>query len=122
MSRRKHRSMMSNGDYAPPNLGTCCICGTADDVRVVLMLNKKCPTPGRGWGCLVCGLPEDGAVAVLCSDCEGAYAIGAKQLAQVCTGHPARDGRTGIHAVGGTHEHDVALHVFEGGWESVGGA
>jgi NMD protein affecting ribosome stability and mRNA decay len=27
------------------------------------------PTPGRGWGCVVCGVPSDGAVAVLCDAC-----------------------------------------------------
>jgi len=25
--------------------------------------------PGSGWGCVVCGLPADGAIAVLCDGC-----------------------------------------------------
>ncbi|WP_138500945.1 hypothetical protein [Nostoc sp. PA-18-2419] len=33
------------------------------------MLPKKAPVLGTGWGCLVCGLPSDGAVAVACDDC-----------------------------------------------------
>ena len=48
-----------------PNLGPCCHCGRTDDVRTIVMLSRRGPMPGCGWGCVVCGLPLDGAIAVL---------------------------------------------------------
>lgn len=57
-------------DEEPLDLGTCCGCGcTGETVRNLIMLQKKAPVPGTGWGCVVCGLPSDGAVAVVCNDC-----------------------------------------------------
>jgi hypothetical protein len=52
-----------------PSLGPCCGCGTTEGVTNILMLDRRGVTPGHGWGCLVCGLPSDGAVAVLCDAC-----------------------------------------------------
>ncbi|MBW4556396.1 MAG: hypothetical protein KME59_10730 [Trichormus sp. ATA11-4-KO1] len=52
------------------DLGTCCSCGcTGETVRNIITLEKKAPVPGTGWGCLVCGLPSDGAITVVCDDC-----------------------------------------------------
>jgi hypothetical protein len=52
------------------DLGPCCFCGKeGPTVRNLLMLHRKAPVAGTGWGCLVCGLPSDGAVSVLCDDC-----------------------------------------------------
>jgi len=52
--------------------GTCCTCGkSGQTVRNILMLPRKAPVPGTGWGCVVCGLPSDGALSVLCDDCLG---------------------------------------------------
>ncbi|WP_373525075.1 hypothetical protein [Nostoc sp.] len=52
------------------DLGACCGCGcTGETVQNLIMLQKKAPVPGTGWGCLVCGVPSDGAVAVVCNDC-----------------------------------------------------
>lgn len=57
--------MTEEEDYGP-----CCACGrTGRTVRNFLMLPKKAPIPGNGWGCLVCGLPPDGALAVVCDRC-----------------------------------------------------
>ena len=52
-------------------LGACCECGRQDrPVRHVVMLPVRSPEPGHGcWGCLTCGLPQAGAVAVLCDAC-----------------------------------------------------
>ena len=33
------------------------------------MLPQKALTPGKGWGCVQCGLPSDGAVAAICDQC-----------------------------------------------------
>lgn len=75
------------------SLGPCCACGkTGPDVRNILMLDRLCPTPDRGWGCVACGLPMDYASAVLCDGCLESKA----EIKFVCTGYPASDGRTPI--------------------------
>jgi len=33
------------------------------------MLYVKGPSPGKGWGCVVCGIPSDGALVVLSNRC-----------------------------------------------------
>jgi hypothetical protein len=58
------------GVFQAPNLGPCCACGCqGDDVRNILMLKRLAPVPGTGWGCVVCGLPPNGAIAILCGAC-----------------------------------------------------
>lgn len=50
--------------------GPCCACNaTGATVRNFLMLEVKAPVPGTGWGCLICSLPADGAIAVVCDSC-----------------------------------------------------
>lgn len=66
-----------------PNLGACCVCGHTIGVTNILMLDRLAPVPGTGWGCLVCGLPSDGAVAVVCDPCLG------QTPRFVCAGYPA---------------------------------
>jgi hypothetical protein len=88
------------------DLGPCCACEGIRDVRNVVMLDKKAPLPGRGWGCVVCGLPLDGAVAVLCDDC----LENGREPQMACRGYPAEDGRVPIGELTGSHEHDEALH------------
>lgn len=51
------------------NLGSCCECRKTENVRNIWLTDKKAPISGKGWGCLTCGLPADGAVAVLCDEC-----------------------------------------------------
>lgn len=46
----------------------CCAC-EACGARNVMMLPRCGPTPGKGWGCFLCDLPMDGAIAVLCDAC-----------------------------------------------------
>ena len=55
-----------SGDY---NLGPCCCCGGTNRVRTIVMLPRRAPVAGTGWGCLVCGLPLDGASYVVCDRC-----------------------------------------------------
>lgn len=47
----------------------CCACGAKRKSRNIVMLEQKALTPGKGWGCITCGLPNDGAVAVICDPC-----------------------------------------------------
>lgn len=57
-------------DLDVPDLGPCCSCGRAGpSVRNVVMLTRRAPVAGTGWGCLACGLANDGAVAVCCDAC-----------------------------------------------------
>lgn len=81
------------------DFGPCCACEkTGPDVRNTLMLHRLCPTPGKGWGCVQCGLPMNYASAVLCDTCVDGPSDDAPmaEIKFVCTGYPASDGRTPI--------------------------
>lgn len=89
-----------------PAFGPCCNCGTTEGVRNVMMINRRGPISGRGWGCVVCGLPCDGALVVLCDDC-----LEVDPPKFVCTGYPATDGRTAYaDLVPEVFDHDPAKH------------
>lgn len=73
-----------NSDDETADLGVCCACRTRPAIGLV-MLAVRAPVPGTGWGCVVCGLPQDGAVAVLCEDCgENEH----MEILDVCSGYP----------------------------------
>jgi hypothetical protein len=98
---------MNTIDDQVPDLGRCCACGKrGPDVRNVMMLNKKAPVPGQGWGCFVCGLPADGAVAVVCDGCLDSEAA----IRWACVGYPGEDQRTGVDTLTEPFEHDLARH------------
>lgn len=103
----------SRGRPKHPALGPCCICGQSEDVRVILCLDKLCPLPGRGWGCLVCGQPEDGAMAVICGSCSSREGWPEVALVWACKGYPATDGRVPIGELVGTFGHDLTKHMGE---------
>jgi hypothetical protein len=86
---------MSDDDDIP-KLGPCCICEATDGVRNVLMLPLRGTVKGHGWGCLVCDLPMDGAIAVLCDGCLAIYQSNESALRFACRGYPASDGRVPI--------------------------
>lgn len=102
-------------DFVAPEdlkLGSCCICEIASHlVRNVLMLNRRSPIRGRGWGCLVCDLPAEGAIAVVCDPCFKLYKAGDIELRYACTGYAGVDGRTRITALAGSYEHDPVKHA-----------
>lgn len=90
-----------------PDLGPCCGCQkTGPTVRAVGMLGKKCPMPGRGWGCVQCGLSMDGAIVVMCDACDAAGV----QPKWACKGRPGTDGLVPIESLAGEHRHDMAKH------------
>lgn len=69
--------MIQSPEGMSGNLGSCCGCGASGpQVRNILMLDRRAPEPGTGWGCLECDLPCDGAIAVLCDKCILAIPIG----------------------------------------------
>lgn len=97
-------------DDEPPedvDHGPCCVCEGLSGVRNVLMLHKKAPMAGRGWGCVVCGLTCDGAIAIVCDTCID------QPLKFACRGYPATDGRVAIDELTGTHVHDLTRHSEE---------
>jgi hypothetical protein len=97
-------------EYDGSALGPCCGCGEeGPTVRNILMLEQKSPIAGHGWGCVVCGLPPDGATAVLCDDCLAQEA----ELIWACRGYAATEGRVGIESLTGQHRHDPGAHGLE---------
>lgn len=94
-----------------PGLGPCCVCErVGPSVRNVLMLSKRSPIPGRGWGCFACGLPEDGASAVLCDACMPTDGEPMPELRFACRGYPDTDGRVPYAELEGEFHHDRRFH------------
>ena len=89
------------------DLGPCCCCEKIrPDVRNIMMLHKRAPIPGRGWGCLVCGLPSDGAVYVCCDEC-----LEKKRKPKfACRGYPKSDRRIPIEQLTESFKHDEVMH------------
>lgn len=108
----------------PVPLGPCCACGQRD-ATTLCMLTLRSPTPGKGWGCAQCGLPNDGALAVLCDACVPLmeFAVDSRaqgtlpswallaELQTVCTGYALSDGRTAVDAFDAQpFAHDFSQH------------
>jgi hypothetical protein len=105
---------MPRRDDDMPDLGPCCCCGKAgrpgNRVRNLVMLGRRAPVPGTGWGCLQCGLPPDGAVYVACDACIRAEA----EPVAACAGFPKEAARVPIGSLPpGTFEHDMSKHPGE---------
>ncbi len=84
-------------DARPLDLGKCCACNcTSESVQNLVMLDKKSPIPNTGWGCLTCGLPYDGAIAVVCDDCLQKLQSGQDILKYAVLGYPTEKGRCNI--------------------------
>lgn len=95
------------------DLGPCCNCGNIS--KNVVMLARRGPVPGRGWGCAVCGLPPDGAVAVLCDYCCEQFLDHDEPLKMVCYGYASEGIRVPFGALPpGEFEHDNEKHEDEG--------
>ena len=77
--------------------GPCCACEKAGPHRNIVMMHFTSPIEGVGWGCVICGLPADGAVAVLCDDCieEGRQHQG-DEIKSVVLGYPENGERIGV--------------------------
>lgn len=59
-----------------PGFGPCCCCEA--EIRHnpgLMMLGFEGPPGWTGWGCMVCGLPSRGAIAVLCQACVKAQRV-----------------------------------------------
>lgn len=107
---------MIDGVEEPEHIVACCGCGKADETcRTILMLDKKAPEPGTGWGCLECHLPMDGALAIMCDYCVK-HGVKPKEAIR---GYLYAGSRIPIAELTGSHVHDDALHESERGIEAV---
>ena len=91
------------------DLGPCCACEGLENVRNVLMLDKKALTLNRGWGCMLCHLPFDGAVAVLCDGCLQTHA----EIRFAVDGWTTDKKRVKIEELTVEHKHDMRFHQDE---------
>jgi hypothetical protein len=98
--------------HPSPDLGPCCACGIeGDTVRNVWMLPRLAPRAGSGWGCALCCLPPNGAIAVLCDFCHQVEA----PLRFAVVGNPGDGVRIAISRLApGVFEHDMRAHVMRG--------
>jgi hypothetical protein len=90
-----------------PDLGPCCCCGVTDHVRTIVMMSRRAPVPGTGWGCFACHLPLDGAVYVACDRC----AEEGRPPFEVCHGSVNGKARARVESLApGPFDHDPAYH------------
>jgi hypothetical protein len=88
-------------------LGTCCACGKEGaDVKNFIILDKRAPVPGTGWGCMVCHKPMDGALAVVCDGCLAKKA----PVKWVIYGQVWKGERVSIETVKAAFYHDLRCH------------
>ncbi len=89
----------------------CCACAQVKTSRNIIMLNQKALTAGKGWGCVVCGLAQDGAIAVICDDCA---VVGEPVIQFVVDGYLDDGKQIPIEELPWIpHEHNMALHQDE---------
>ncbi len=80
-------------------------------VRSIVMLDFASPEPCHGcWGCLVCGLPQIGAVAVLCNACVDRHQAG-EEIPLFCLGYAAENRRAPRSSLGRPIVHDMTKHA-----------
>lgn len=93
------------------DLGPCCVCGKSEEIaRNIIVLEQKSPIAGRGWGCVQCDLPSDGASAVVCDSCFESPGFTNSDIKLACGGYPASDGRVPIEELKGIHDHNLLKH------------
>lgn len=91
--------------------GKCCACEKEDEtVRNFITLDKKTPVTPGGWGCFVCGLPPEGAIAVLCDDCLDHWTSGKRELKFACLGYPGANRRIEFAELTTNFAHDLSKH------------
>jgi hypothetical protein len=89
----------------------CCGCRRTRRL-VVVALPWRGPKRVYGWGCVVCGLPPRGALALLCAECAAAEVAPVEALAGETIGQPER---VPVARLTEPHRHDPARHRGEAG-------
>lgn len=102
----------SDTDAEWEDYGPCCICELiTPSVNNFICLDRRAPIPGTGWGCLVCDLPADGALAVVCDDCLKLFSNQEVQLKNIVWGYPAEKQRMPYTNLSPKNfKHDPAFH------------
>lgn len=105
---------MSNAkpiDLSDLDFGPCCACGhPRTTVRNIVMLHKRAPVPGTGWGCCSCGLPMDGAIAVICDPCLAQYKTAPNNIRFAADGPVLEKKRIPIDQLTESFDHDYQFH------------
>lgn len=97
-----------------PSLGPCCNCGIASPcVRTIVMLDFRAPVPGTGWGCVVCSLPSDGAIAVLCDRCAAEVEQRKAPLQSICAGFACESVRVPYPDNVTPFQHRLEAHILD---------
>lgn len=93
-------------------MGDCCSCGANNTaVRNVVMLPyRHAKVAGAGWGCRLCNLKSDGAIAVLCDGCASRDAV----PKSFCVGRPGDNVRAPIAELTESYTHNRYLHFAFG--------
>jgi hypothetical protein len=104
------RQRLVNGGNGVQLHGACCRCKQIRKLTAIVMLPRKCPTSGQGWGCVVCHLETDGALAVLCRHCGIAWNGRMESLLLACKGQVGDTGRVPISQLRGDYRHDLTQH------------
>ena len=109
-------------DFNAATFGVCCACMEKPAHHIVL-LPFELPAPALtltptciSWGCVVCGLPAKGAVAVLCGACSEEFASAQTPLGKirmVVAGETLHGLRLGVRNLAGVFGHDSAKHDAE---------
>lgn len=95
------------------SVGPCCRCGKkgGPDVRQIIALSFEAPQENTGWGCIVCDLPNNGAVAVVCDSCLDLCLKNSAEIKFVLDGWPAEGKRLPIDQLEKKHfDHDHKKH------------
>ncbi len=88
------------------DLGTCCACQNPDKhVRNIISLPFRTPY-GFGWGCFQCGLPTEGAIAVVCDECLKSNA----EIREFVKGEALKHQRAPMSELTEPFEHDLSKH------------
>lgn len=116
LRRNPHAAALVIHILAEPILGYkshCCACARqSKGPHYAYLLDRKRPVrtgePApqsslQGWGCFNCGLPPDGAVAIVCDQCHRAHRPVRFAISSARHGH----GRILVEALGPRHVHRV---------------
>ena len=105
----KSECLEDSVSYNEDDYGLCCICEGKLDIVNIVNLPFKVKSES-GWGCVVCDLPMEGAVSLLCSICIEDFVIeDIKFLTYGKTGRiplPHEYERV-------IHEHDMSKHIVD---------
>lgn len=111
---------MEYGPLALKDLGNCCGCEKRHPtVRNLVTLDKRIEGERGGWGCVVCDLPPEGAVAVLCDDCIYELKQNRAEIKFACLGYPGENRRIQTAKLTEVYEHDNSKHPESWDWEKA---